>query len=63
MVFDKSKIILAMGVLAVAESILAMSWKTNDRTPKAQVARLCRIVGGLTLVAMEIVYKKRRRDT
>ena len=63
MVFDKSKIIIAMGGFAIAEAVLAMSWKTNDRTPKAQAARLCRIVGGLTLVAMELVYKKRRRDT
>ena len=54
MVSNKSKVLIAMGGLAIAEAVLAMCWKANDRTPKAQAARLCRIAGGVTLMMLAV---------
>ena len=58
-IVNKKNITISMGILAIAESVLAMNWKTNDRTNKAQVARLCRISGGLLLIFMELYHSKR----
>lgn len=49
---SKDWVLVVLGVLAIAEAVLAMSWKTNDRTVKAQVARGLRIAGGIVLVVM-----------
>ena len=50
----ENKVLTVLGVLAIAEAVLAMLWKTNDRTVKAQVARGLRVVGGVVLVVMGV---------
>jgi len=46
-----------LGILAIMEAVIAMLWKTNDRTLKAQLARSARIVGGMYLVAVGMLGK------
>jgi large-conductance mechanosensitive channel len=41
-----------LGILAIMEAVIAMFWKHNDRTLKAQLARTARAVGGAYLVVV-----------
>ena len=55
MVPFQGEILIVVGVLAIAEAILAATWKKNDLSLKAQVARMSRVVGGVAVVVMGIM--------
>ena len=55
MVPFQGEILIVVGVLAIIEAILAATWKKNDLSLKAQVARMSRVVGGVVVVVIGIM--------
>lgn len=43
-----------IGLYIMLEAIWAMFWKPNDRTMKAQVVRLSRVIVGLALLSSKV---------